>query len=79
VADSNAKFFLIGVPTIVVLGRGLRDGVVELRDRASGARRDVPLADAVAELTSPLDPADPPDPADPTDPAQATGTEGASA
>ena len=27
---------LIGVPTIVVVGRGLADGVVELRDRFSG-------------------------------------------
>ena len=36
---------LIGVPTIVVVGRGVVDGVVELRDRRSGERRDVPLPD----------------------------------
>ncbi len=29
---------LIGVPTIVTVGRGLADGVVEVRDRASGER-----------------------------------------
>jgi prolyl-tRNA synthetase len=41
---------LIGVPTIVIVGRGLADGVVELRDRASDERRDVPVdgaADAI--------------------------------
>nr|WP_276546997.1 proline--tRNA ligase [Dermacoccus abyssi] len=36
---------LIGVPTIVVLGRGLADGVVEVKDRRSGEKRDVPLAE----------------------------------
>jgi len=43
---------LLGVPTIVVVGRGIVDGggTVEVKDRASGARRDVPLADAVAHL-----------------------------
>jgi prolyl-tRNA synthetase len=41
---------LIGVPTIVTVGRGLAHGVVEVRDRASGERREVPLADAVATL-----------------------------
>ncbi|MGA8209465.1 MAG: proline--tRNA ligase [Nocardioidaceae bacterium] len=34
---------LIGVPTIVVVGRGLADGVVEVKDRVSGQREDVPL------------------------------------
>jgi prolyl-tRNA synthetase len=38
---------LIGVPTIVVVGRGLADGVVELKDRASGERREVPVAGLV--------------------------------
>ncbi|GAB3197260.1 proline--tRNA ligase [Nocardioides hungaricus] len=32
---------LIGVPTIVVVGKGLADGTVEVRDRATGAREDV--------------------------------------
>jgi len=41
---------LIGVPTIVVVGRGLVDGLVELKDRRSGERRDVALADVVGLL-----------------------------
>ncbi|HEX4788311.1 MAG TPA: proline--tRNA ligase [Actinospica sp.] len=41
---------LIGVPTIVTVGRGLAQGVVEVKDRASGERREVPLADAAATL-----------------------------
>ena len=43
---------LIGVPTIVVVGRGLVDGVVEVKDRRTGERRDVALTDIVAELRS---------------------------
>ena len=34
---------LIGVPTSVVIGRGLDDGEIELRDRASGESRTVAL------------------------------------
>ncbi len=45
---------LIGVPTIVVVGRGLVDGVVEVKDRRSGDRRDVALADAVEALLATL-------------------------
>ena len=45
---------LIGVPTIVVVGRGLVDGLVEVKDRRSGDRRDVALADAVSELRATL-------------------------
>ncbi|NHN54292.1 proline--tRNA ligase [Calidifontibacter sp. DB0510] len=41
---------LIGVPTIVVLGKGLADGTIEIKDRRSGDRRDVPVDDAVAEV-----------------------------
>ena len=41
---------LIGVPTIVVVGRGLAEGVVEVKDRASGQRRDVALVDGVPTL-----------------------------
>ncbi|MGX1749301.1 proline--tRNA ligase [Glutamicibacter protophormiae] len=43
---------LIGVPTIVVVGRGLADGLVEVKDRATGERRDVQLSDVVAELSA---------------------------
>ena len=43
---------LLGMPTIVVVGRGLADGVVEVRERRTGERADVPLADVVARLTA---------------------------
>jgi prolyl-tRNA synthetase len=45
---------LIGVPTIVIVGRNLADGVVELRDRKSGERRDVPVEDAAAQIRAAL-------------------------
>jgi prolyl-tRNA synthetase len=41
---------LIGLPTIVTVGRGLADGVVEVRDRASGDRQEVPVADAAQHV-----------------------------
>jgi prolyl-tRNA synthetase len=41
---------LIGIPTIVVVGRGLVDGVVEVKDRRTGEREDVALTDVVARL-----------------------------
>src|SRR5690606_11374355 len=41
---------LVGVPTIVVVGRGLADGVIEVKDRRSGERREVALDVAVTEL-----------------------------
>jgi prolyl-tRNA synthetase len=41
---------LIGVPTIVVVGRGLAQGVVEIKDRRSGERREVPLDEVVASV-----------------------------
>ena len=41
---------LIGIPTIVTVGRGLADGVVEVRDRRSGEREDVAVADAAARI-----------------------------
>src|SRR6185312_7457081 len=34
---------LLGLPTIVVVGRGLAQGVVELRDRVTGAKEEIPL------------------------------------
>jgi prolyl-tRNA synthetase len=43
---------LIGAPTIVVVGRGLADGLVEVKDRCSGERRDVALGAVVAELVA---------------------------
>ncbi len=53
-ASAGVKFAdseLIGVPTIVVVGRGLVNGVIEVKDRRSGERTDVPLDDAVSHLT----------------------------
>jgi prolyl-tRNA synthetase len=41
---------LIGVPTIVVIGRGYADGTIEVKDRRSGERREVAVDDAVAEV-----------------------------
>ncbi|WOF22077.1 proline--tRNA ligase [Microbacterium betulae] len=43
---------LIGVPRLVVAGRGAADGQVELWDRRTGDREVVSLADAVTRLTS---------------------------
>ncbi|REK69799.1 proline--tRNA ligase [Aeromicrobium endophyticum] len=41
---------LVGVPTIVVVGKGFVDGVVEVKDRATGERQDAALADLIATL-----------------------------
>ena len=38
---------LVGVPTILVVGKGLADGVVELKDRRTGERRELPVGEAV--------------------------------
>jgi len=46
---------LIGVPTIVVVGRGIDDGLVEVKDRASGDRRDVPVGEVVELVRSAWD------------------------
>jgi len=43
---------LIGVPTIVTVGRGLADGLIEVKDRRTGERTEVALADAVAHLSA---------------------------
>ena len=40
----------IGVPTIVVVGRGLASGVVEIKDRRSGQRREVPVGEAADQV-----------------------------
>ncbi|WP_183095972.1 proline--tRNA ligase [Nocardioides stalactiti] len=41
---------LIGVPTIVTVGRGLADGVIEVKDRRTGERTEVAVADAATHL-----------------------------
>ncbi len=43
---------LIGVPTIVTVGRGLADGNVEVKDRRSGERTEVAVGEAVEHLVS---------------------------
>jgi prolyl-tRNA synthetase len=43
---------LIGVPTIVVVGKGLADGVVELKDRRSGERTELPVAGSVDAIVA---------------------------
>lgn len=45
---------LLGVPTVLVVGRGLADGVLELKDRRSGTSRDVARDRVVAEITAEL-------------------------
>ncbi|RSM96643.1 proline--tRNA ligase [Nonomuraea sp. WAC 01424] len=41
---------LLGLPTIVVVGRGLSQGVIELRDRVTGVKEEIPLADAATRI-----------------------------
>ncbi len=56
-ASPGVKFAdaeIMGMPTAVVVGRGLADGLVEVRDRASGERVEVPLAEAVDVLLATL-------------------------
>jgi prolyl-tRNA synthetase len=43
---------LLGLPTIVVVGKGLSEGTIEIRDRRSGEGRAVAVADAVVEILS---------------------------
>lgn len=53
-ASPGVKFAdaeLIGVPTIVVIGRGLANGVVEVKDRKSGEREEIPVDGVVEHLT----------------------------
>ena len=48
-ASPGVKFAdaeILGMPTIVVVGKGLADGLVELRDRKSGQRQDLAADEA---------------------------------
>ena len=38
------------MPTIVVVGRGLANGVIEVKDRRSGERQEIAVESAVAHL-----------------------------
>jgi prolyl-tRNA synthetase len=46
---------LIGVPTIVVLGKNIAESVVEVRDRRTGERENVAVDEAAAHLTTLVD------------------------
>jgi prolyl-tRNA synthetase len=41
---------LVGVPTIVTVGRGIADGTVEVKDRRTGERTEVPVGSAADSL-----------------------------
>jgi prolyl-tRNA synthetase len=41
---------MIGVPTIVTVGRGVADGVIEVKDRRTGERTEVPVGEAADYL-----------------------------
>jgi prolyl-tRNA synthetase len=43
---------LLGIPTIAVVGKGLTEGTIEVKDRRSGTRADIPVADVVDHLVS---------------------------
>lgn len=43
---------LIGIPRVLVVGRGAADGEVELWNRRTGSRETLPIADALAALTA---------------------------
>jgi prolyl-tRNA synthetase len=43
---------LIGVPTIVVVGKGLADGVIEIKDRRTGERDTVAIVDSVDRIVA---------------------------
>ncbi|MGB7964436.1 MAG: proline--tRNA ligase [Propionicimonas sp.] len=54
-ASPGVKFAdaeVLGMPTVVVVGRGLANGVVEVRDRASGERVEVAVAEAGAHIVA---------------------------
>jgi prolyl-tRNA synthetase len=43
---------LLGMPTIVVVGKGLANGTIEVKDRRTGAREEVAVAEAVGHITA---------------------------
>ncbi len=43
---------LVGIPTILIVGKGLAEGLVEVWDRRSDQRTQVPVAEAVTYLTA---------------------------
>lgn len=52
-ASPGVKFTdaeMLGMPTTVVVGRGLASGLIEVRDRASGERTELNAEGAAEEL-----------------------------
>jgi prolyl-tRNA synthetase len=45
---------LLGMPTVVVLGKKLDEGLVEIRERRTGQRQEVPVAEAAERLVTVL-------------------------
>ena len=43
---------LIGVPTIVIVGKGLEAGTIEIKERATGERREVPVDQLIEAVVS---------------------------
>jgi prolyl-tRNA synthetase len=41
---------LLGIPTVVVVGKSLAEGTIEVRDRHSGSQENVAVADVVARV-----------------------------
>lgn len=41
---------LLGMPMIVIAGRGVAQGVFEVRDRIAGTKAEVPVADAARHV-----------------------------
>lgn len=53
-ASAGVKFAdseLLGIPLTIVVGRGLKDGLMELRERRTGNREDVPAQEAFIAIT----------------------------
>ena len=54
-ASPGVKFTdaeVLGIPTSVVVGRGLASGLVEVRDRTTGAKDEVPVDEVVARVAA---------------------------
>ena len=43
---------LLGIPRVVVIGRGWKNGLIELRDRLTGGMQEMTPAEALEALTS---------------------------
>ena len=43
---------LLGMPTILIVGRGLAQGVAELRDRVTGVKEEIPIDEAVDRVVA---------------------------